>query len=96
LCDVEPAKQINDLLFQAEIFKVNLQGHSFEIIRQTFQPRESNSDTRALVSIPFQHLLTSNYDSALESAHSDSVGDNRHSHYHCRDCHYNDYVMLIA
>jgi SIR2-like protein len=68
---VTQVMQLDHPLFKAEIFKENLQGHYLEIIRQTFAPRGSNSDTRALVSIPFQHLLTSNYDFALENAHSD-------------------------
>jgi hypothetical protein len=68
---VAQVMQINNLLFRAEIFKANLQANYFQIMHQTFEPRGSNSDTRALVSIPFQHFLTSNYDPALETAHTD-------------------------
>ena len=68
---VAQVMQINNLLFRAEIFKANLQANYFQIMEHTFAPRGSNSDTRALVSIPFQHFLTSNYDPALETAHTD-------------------------
>jgi hypothetical protein len=49
---------------------VNLQARYFDTIRQTFGDRGSNSDTRALVGIPFQHFFTSNYDPSLEVAHA--------------------------
>ena len=38
---------------------------------QIFAPRGANADIRDLVILPFQHLLTSNYDVALESPHDD-------------------------
>ncbi len=68
---VTQVSAINDLLFQAEIFKSNLQGRYYQILQEIFAPRGANADVRDLVSLPFQHLLTSNYDVALESAHDE-------------------------
>jgi hypothetical protein len=68
---VAQVMQIKNLLIRAEIFKANLKDHYFQLMRHTFEPRGSNSDTRALVGVPFQHFLTSNYDPSLEIAHTD-------------------------
>lgn len=64
--------EMRDLLFRAEIFKGNLGARYFEIIRETFGPKDGQiADIRDLVSLPFQHLLTSNYDTVLERAQDD-------------------------
>jgi hypothetical protein len=63
---------IGDLLVRAEIFKVNLGEHYSEIIRDMFSPKGVlTSDIRNLAKLPFQHILTSNYDNAIETAHDD-------------------------
>jgi SIR2-like domain len=69
---VAQVMQIPNLLVRADIFRANLGNHYQQILQETFRPRGSNSDMRALVGLPFQHFLTSNYDPALEVAHSDA------------------------
>jgi hypothetical protein len=69
---VAQVTEMRDLLFRAEIFKCNLGARYFEIIQETFAPKGGqNADIRNLVSLPFQHFLTSNYDLALERANDE-------------------------
>jgi hypothetical protein len=64
---------IDDLLVRAEIFKANLGERYCEIVRDTFSPKSPpTSEIRDLAKLPFQHILTSNYDIAIEMAH-DSI-----------------------
>ena len=67
---VAQVSEMKDLLFRAEIFKCNLGDRYFEIIQEIFGPRDGqDSGIRDLISLPFQHILTSNYDIGLERAH---------------------------
>jgi len=69
---VTQVSRFGDLLVQAEIFKCNLQNRYGEIIRETFaRKNEVTSEIKDLARLPFQHILTSNYDVSLEVAHED-------------------------
>jgi SIR2-like domain len=58
-------------LVQAQILKENLGDHYFPIMTELFGPKDRRIPAIAdLVSLPFQHFLTSNYDSGLELHHS--------------------------
>lgn len=60
---------VRSLLIRAEILKHNLGVQYFEFMRETFGPVDRNADSiDDLVALPFKHLLTSNYDPALERA----------------------------
>jgi hypothetical protein len=62
--------EMKDLLVRAEIFKWNLGARYHQLIREIFAPRDGQlNEIRDLISLPFQHFLTSNYDMALELAH---------------------------
>jgi hypothetical protein len=59
-----------DLLAKAQIFKQSLGDKYFEIMGQIFGPKEIRlKPISDLVSFPFKHLLTSNYDPSLEDHH---------------------------
>jgi hypothetical protein len=63
-------ENFNDPLVQAQIFKENLGPRYFEVMREVFSPQGSQSKSVGdLVSLPFRHLLTSNYDVGLERHH---------------------------
>lgn len=67
---VKDVLKISDPLVQAQIFKENLGARYFDIMREVFSPRGSQAKSVAdLVSLPFRHLLTSNYDIGLEQHH---------------------------
>jgi hypothetical protein len=58
-------------LVQAQILKENLQDRYFAVMRELFGPKKIRSvSITNLVRLPFKHLLTSNYDPALELHHS--------------------------
>jgi hypothetical protein len=63
-------ENFNDPLVQAQILKENLGTRYFQIMREVFGPRDAQARSVAdLVSLPFKHLLTSNYDTGLEQHH---------------------------
>ena len=58
-------------LVQAQILKENLEDRYFLIMANLFGPKDRRIAPIAdLVSLPFKHLLTSNYDPGLEQHHS--------------------------
>jgi hypothetical protein len=69
---VTEVEKFPDLLVQAEIFKCNLRDRYGELIREVFARRsELKVEIKEVVRLPFQHILTSNYDVSLEVAHED-------------------------
>ena len=63
----------HDLLAQAEIFKSNLRDQYFEILNNVFGSKERRiASITNLVRLPFRHVLTSNYDPALELHYDDN------------------------
>jgi hypothetical protein len=69
---VAEVEAIDDLLLQAEIFKNNLKDRYGSVMQQTFARKDVvTSDIREIARLPFQHILTSNYDIALEVAHGE-------------------------
>ncbi len=72
-------RDVRPLLIRAEILKHNLGERYFEFMSETFGPVDRNADSiDDLVALPFKHLLTSNYDPALERAMVNG-GGNAHS-----------------
>jgi hypothetical protein len=72
LLTVAEVEALDDLLLQAEIFKCNLKDQYGRIMHQTFAPKDRiTSDIREIARLPFQHILTSNYDISLEVAHNE-------------------------
>jgi hypothetical protein len=70
---VTQVEGIQNLLTRAEIFKFNLKEHYFEFMQQSFGERDEQiASIQDLVDLPFRHFLTSNYDPALELAHTRS------------------------
>lgn len=62
----------SDALWMADEYQQSLSPGRFEqLIRDTFGPYNAKCDDfhRALVMLPFHHILTTNYDTVLESAH---------------------------
>ena len=69
---VAGVRAMNDPLVSAEIFKFNLGDRYIELLRTIFSPRHGSSpDVVNISRIPFQHILTSNYDTSLEMAHDE-------------------------
>lgn len=69
---VADVKAMNDPLVSAEIVKFNLGNRYGEFIREIFAPRHgASADIVNISRVPFQHILTSNYDISLEIAHDE-------------------------
>lgn len=69
---VTEVERIDDLLVQAEILKVNLKEQYGGLIREIFARKRSiKVEIKELARLPFQHILTSNYDVSLEVAHEE-------------------------
>ena len=61
-------------LVQAQILKENLGEQYFLLMARLFGPIDRTAGSIAdLVALPFKHLLTSNYDTSLESHHSQGI-----------------------
>src|SRR6266480_3378511 len=61
-------------LVQAQILKENLKGDYFPLMASLFGPKGGRAASVAdLVSLPFKHFLTSNYDPGLEQHHVPST-----------------------
>jgi hypothetical protein len=62
----------DDALIRAEIFKLNLGDKCGGLLRDIFGPRHGVARDIANISgIPFQHILTTNYDVSIEIAHDE-------------------------
>lgn len=69
---VTQVARFGNLLVQAEIFKCNLKNRYSDLIQDIFaRKNEVTSEIKELARLPFQHILTSNYDISLEVAHED-------------------------
>lgn len=69
---VADVKAMNDPLISADIFKSNLGNRYGELLREIFAPRHGAiADIVNISRIPFQHILTSNYDISVEMAHDE-------------------------
>jgi tetratricopeptide (TPR) repeat protein/NAD-dependent SIR2 family protein deacetylase len=65
-----------DGLLRASEYKKLLGATYYEILQRTFAPRSPahNAEHETLVALPFRHVLTTNYDGVLESAHGNIHG----------------------
>lgn len=69
---VSQVEGLDDLLVRAEIFKCNLKDRYGDLIREIFARKNRvTGDIKELARLPFQHILTSNYDDSLEMAHEE-------------------------
>jgi hypothetical protein len=63
-----------ELPLVAQILKQHLKDKYFDFLSKTFRPRDGfHAPIADLVDLPFRHLLTSNYDDALERHHPPPV-----------------------
>ncbi|MFZ3215134.1 MAG: SIR2 family protein [Candidatus Acidiferrales bacterium] len=70
--NVADLKAMNDPLVSAEIIKLNLGTRYGQLLGEIFAPRYgASADIVNISRIPFQHILTSNYDISLELAHNE-------------------------
>jgi hypothetical protein len=79
---IEAASQLPDPLWRAEECRRLLGEARFaRFIERTFAPNGQPSDGfhRALVALPFRHVLTTNYDLVLESAHEQATREKARS-----------------
>jgi hypothetical protein len=69
---IEKVRAMRDALVRAEIFKLNLGSKYGDLLRDIFGPRHGVAKDIANISrIPFQHILTTNYDVSIELAHDE-------------------------
>lgn len=69
---VKEVEGVANLLVRAEIFKWNLKDRYASLLAAAFAPKKAvTADIKQVARLPFQHLLTCNYDTALETAHQD-------------------------
>lgn len=62
-------KRFDDPLWRAEEYRRLLGKEYFPFLTKTFeQDRGTNAVTKAIVKLPFRHILTTNYDASLERA----------------------------
>jgi SIR2-like domain len=67
---LEQVRAMKDALVRAEIFKLNLGDRYGDLLRDIFGPKHGVAEDIAAISrIPFQHILTTNYDVSIEIAH---------------------------
>jgi tetratricopeptide (TPR) repeat protein len=74
---IDEARTIADLGARASVFRLQLGQelyHSF--LRKTFGPENSRivSLSRVIINLPLRHVLTTNYDAVLETAHEQERG----------------------
>lgn len=75
--DVTEASKIRDLAVRAAIYKRYLGQVPYEVfLKKTFGPEDTHvADLPlAIVRLPFRHVLTTNYDAVLETAHANAFG----------------------
>ena len=64
---VDDVEAFSDLLLSAKIFKAALGNRYFAVMRSLFGPRGPRpASVSHLLSLPFRHLITSNYDPTLD------------------------------
>lgn len=69
---VTEVESFPDLLLRAEIFKFNLKNLYERVMYAVFAPKKGvTADIREVARLPFQHVLTCNYDISLEIAHEE-------------------------